>query len=213
MGEGVEMGYSSDRNTYGVMLGVYKEGCDIGTSKTNISAFQCQRKVSSLVCLHEDDSEIEQKEEYFHTPAFGRLVANVSKGADKIVIEPDNRRPATFEKGQKIMIAIQKSWLQNETKIIKAISGGEITLDSGLKFDYSARDPVIQQHPKNELLMMDALEGPALQVADSSDSGPFTGWATAMLVMGCISGGAIGFFANGRSRSKARGLTSEETDE
>merc|ERR1712209_55244 len=111
------------------------------------------------------------------------------------------------------MIAIQKSWLQNETKIIKAISGGEITLDSGLKFDYSARDPVIQQHPKNELLMMDALEGPALQVADSSDSGPFTGWATAMLVMGCISGGAIGFFANGRSRSKARGLTSEETDE
>jgi len=55
---GVQIGYSSDRATYGVLAGTYEVGCPIGEGKGNLSAFECARKVSTIICIHEDNSGI-----------------------------------------------------------------------------------------------------------------------------------------------------------
>jgi len=56
--EGVQIGYSSDRSTYGVLDGTYEVGCPIGKGKGNLSAFECGRKISTIICIHEDMSGI-----------------------------------------------------------------------------------------------------------------------------------------------------------
>ncbi|CAK0822675.1 unnamed protein product [Prorocentrum cordatum] len=53
---GVQIGYSSDRNTYGVLAGTYEPGCPIGEGKGNLSAFECARKISTIICIHEANS-------------------------------------------------------------------------------------------------------------------------------------------------------------
>jgi hypothetical protein len=53
---GVQLGYSSDRSTYGVLDGTYEIGCPIGQGKGNLSAFECARKVSTIICIHEDNT-------------------------------------------------------------------------------------------------------------------------------------------------------------
>lgn len=55
---GVQIGYSSDRSTYGVLDGTYEVGCPIGEGKGNLSAFECARKVSTIICVHEDNAGI-----------------------------------------------------------------------------------------------------------------------------------------------------------
>merc|ERR1712151_1127785 len=53
---GVQLGYSSDRSTYGVLEGTYEKGCPIGVGKGNLSAFECARAVSTILCIHEDST-------------------------------------------------------------------------------------------------------------------------------------------------------------
>jgi len=55
---GVQIGYSSDRATYGVLAGTYEVGCPIGQGKGNLSAFECARKVSTIICIHEDETHM-----------------------------------------------------------------------------------------------------------------------------------------------------------
>jgi len=49
---GVQMGYSSDRATYG-NHSVYDPACPIGHGKGNNSRFECTRAVSTILCVHE----------------------------------------------------------------------------------------------------------------------------------------------------------------
>merc|ERR550532_2525827 len=50
---GVQVGYSSDRAAWGPLAASYDPECPIGTSSKNLSAFECLRRVSSFVCVHE----------------------------------------------------------------------------------------------------------------------------------------------------------------
>jgi len=50
--DGVQMGYGSDRATYG-NHSVYDPACPIGHGKGNNSRFECTRAVSTILCVHE----------------------------------------------------------------------------------------------------------------------------------------------------------------
>jgi len=54
---GEQIGYSSDRGAYGIIADTYDPDCPIGIGKGNLSAFECTRKVSTILCIHEDHPE------------------------------------------------------------------------------------------------------------------------------------------------------------
>lgn len=55
---GEELGYSSDRAEYGVLLGKHPPGCPIGVGHGNNSAFKCPREVSSILCIQDLNNDL-----------------------------------------------------------------------------------------------------------------------------------------------------------
>mmetsp|Transcript_112877 Transcript_112877/g.319745 ORF Transcript_112877/g.319745 Transcript_112877/m.319745 type:complete len:379 (+) Transcript_112877:81-1217(+) len=53
---GVVVGYSSDRAAWGPLGSSYDPTCPIGNSSKNLSTFECLRRVSSFICIHEKAS-------------------------------------------------------------------------------------------------------------------------------------------------------------
>jgi len=50
---GEQIGYSSSQHAHGIMASTYDPDCPIGVGKGNLSAFECTRKVSTILCIHE----------------------------------------------------------------------------------------------------------------------------------------------------------------